>query len=139
MIIKENLNINLNNTEQVAEFLNTILNKESEIDQNKEHFWVIGLNVKNRVQYADLTSLGTLTMSVVHPREVFRLAISKGVCNIVIAHNHPSGDPEPSFEDRTLTKKLRDAGEIIGIHLLDHVIIGNGGSNYVSLKERGEL
>lgn len=135
MIVRENLEVAVASPEIVAQIFRDILSMESEIDRDKEHFWVIGLNTKNKVLFVDLCSLGTLDQSLVHPREVFRLAISKGVARIIIGHNHPSGDPEPSSNDIALTKRLSDASNILGIRLLDHVIIGN--DSHVSLNERG--
>ena len=135
MIIKEGLDIILDEAEKVAQLFRDILAIESEIDRDKEHFWVIGLDVKNRVIFVELCTLGILDRNLVHPREVFRLAISRGVARIIVGHNHPSNDPEPSQEDLAVTLKLTKAGEILGIALLDHVIIG--GKSYVSLAKRG--
>ncbi len=108
----------------VAEIMKAVLASEHETDQGREHFWTIGVNVKNIVQFVELVSLGSLDTAVVHPREVFRLAVMKGVAAIILCHNHPSGDPSPSVEDITLTRLLADAGRILGIGVLDHVIIG---------------
>jgi hypothetical protein len=80
-----------------------------------------------------LVSLGSLSASIVHPRETFRFAVSKATANIIIGHNHPSGDTKPSQEDILLTKRLCQAGEILGINVLDHVIIGGEG-NYFSFR-----
>ena len=80
---------------------------------------------------------GPLTSAVVHPREIYAPAIVNHAARIIVAHNHPSGDPYPSTEDRKLTEALREAGEVIGIPLLDHVVIGDG--NYYSFKEHAEL
>jgi DNA repair protein RadC len=125
----------ITNPQNVYEILLKILNSENEVDQMKEHFWVLGLNARNVIQYIELVSLGTLTLAFVHPREVFRFAIMKAISSLMIAHNHPSGDPEPSQEDLKLTRRLVDAGKIIGIELLDHIIIGNGG-DFSSFKEK---
>lgn len=137
MIVRENLSIKLEDAEKVAQLLRDILEIESDIDRGKEHFWVIGLDLKNRVLFVDLCSLGTLDRNLVHPREVFRLAVNKGVARIIVGHNHPSGDPEPSHADITLTERLAKAGDILGISLLDHVIIGH--DSFVSLAERRYL
>src|SRR3989304_564010 len=83
----------------VATLLRAILAAEGEIDSMKEHFWSVGVNNKNVIQYIELTALGTLTQAIVGPREVFRLAVHRGVASILVVHNHPSGDPEPSKED----------------------------------------
>lgn len=99
----------------------------------REHIWIIGVNRRNAVKYIELCTLGTLTESPLHPREVFRLAIIKGVSAIFIVHNHPSDTIDPSEDDLNITRKLVKAGEIIGINILDHVIIGTIDSqNYYS-------
>lgn len=128
-------NIGIRNDASVADLLQSILNTESPVDRDKEHFWTIGLNTRNVVKYIDLTSLGTLNASLVHPREVFRLAIMKGVAHIVIGHNHPSGNTEPSEEDIKLTRRLVEAGKILGIEVLDHVIIADNA--YLGFKATG--
>lgn len=120
-------------SEVLAEVAYSILNRETEFDQDKEHFWVIGLNTKLVVKYADLVSLGTLDAALVHPREVFRVAIHKGVCRIGVIHNHPSGDPTPSREDHSVTESLKKAGQILGIEVIDSVIIGNGTGSCASI------
>lgn len=84
-----------------------------------------------------VVSVGTASASLVHPREVFREAIKRGACSVILAHNHPSGDPTPSGDDLALTRRLRQAGELLGIFLADHIIVGS--DCYVSLKQRGEL
>jgi DNA repair protein RadC len=113
----------LTNPKDVAEILWSILRMESEVDKDKEHFWVIGLDTRNAIKYIDLVSLGTLNASLVHPRETFRLAVMKAVAQIIIGHNHPSGDPEPSEDDLAITKRLEMAGKIMGINIVDHIII----------------
>jgi DNA repair protein RadC len=118
-----------------ADIFRTVLALEDEVDKDKEHLWVIGLNCKNIVSYVELVALGTLTENLVHPREVFRMAIMKAVMNIIVGHNHPSGNPEPSEKDNRLTDRLRQSGEILGIQLLDHIIIGNGNYKHSSLKD----
>mgnify|MGYP001283810810 CR=1 FL=1 len=100
-----------------------------------EHFICLFLNTKNRVIHKETISIGSLNATVVHPREVFRAAIKRCSAGLICIHNHPSSDPTPSPEDIQLTKRLVSAGELIGVEVLDHIIIG--GSNYVSLKERG--
>lgn len=99
----------------------------------KEHFKVIFLNTKNEVITYETISIGSLNASIVHPREVFNRAIKKSSASLILLHNHPSGNPEPSKEDINITKRLIEAGRIIGIEVLDHIIIGDG--NYYSLKE----
>ncbi|MBF2629083.1 RadC family protein [Listeria seeligeri] len=101
----------------------------------QEHFQCIFLNTKNQVIYRQTIFVGGLNASIVHPREVFRLALRKSAASLMCFHNHPSGDPSPSSEDLLVTKRLVEAGNIIGITLLDHIIIGK--NKYISLKEKG--
>ena len=103
----------------------------------EEHFICLFLNTKNQVIGRQTLSIGSLNASVVHPREVFRAAIRRSSASILCAHNHPSGDPTPSKEDIALTRRLAEAGELIGIELLDHLVIGD--NRYISLKESGCL
>ncbi|ASS66331.1 MULTISPECIES: DNA repair protein RadC [unclassified Paenibacillus] len=102
-----------------------------------EHFVCLFLNTKNHIIARETISVGTLNASLVHPREVFRSAIRHGAASIVCAHNHPSGDPSPSPEDAALTRRLAEAGELVGIDVLDHIVIGDG--VFISLKEQGLL
>jgi len=104
-------------------------------DLKKERFLSVMLDGKNRVIREDLVSEGILTASLVHPREVFVPAIRESAAGLVLIHNHPSGDPEPSPEDLEVTRRLAAVGELIGIRILDHVVIGDG--RYVSFLERG--
>lgn len=101
----------------------------------KEHFVCLFLNTKNHVIAQETLSIGSLNASIVHPREVFRAAIERGSYALICIHNHPSGDPTPSPEDLEMTHRLVEAGNIIGIDILDHLIIGE--QKYVSLKEQG--
>ncbi|MCZ8513346.1 DNA repair protein RadC [Paenibacillus filicis] len=101
----------------------------------KEHFVCLFLNTKNHVIGQETLSMGSLNASIVHPREVFRAAIKRSSASIICAHNHPSGDPTPSSEDIEITRRLVEAGGIIGIEVLDHIVIGDRG--FVSLKELG--
>lgn len=123
---------------RLAEVMSSILRREDDIDRDKEHFWVIGLSTKLSILYIDLVSLGTLTSALIHPRETYRRAIAKGVSSIACVHNHPSGELEPSKEDLQITDRLRSAGEIVGISLIDHIVIDNDGK-FTSIKQRGIL
>jgi len=96
-------------------------------DVDREHFVVLLLDQKNRVIGIHTVSIGSLTASVVHPREVFKVAILANAAAIIAGHNHPSGDPQPSREDRALTTRLVEAGKLLGINVLDHIIIGGEG------------
>jgi DNA repair protein RadC len=103
---------------------------------DRENFVAVLLNTKSEVIECPTISVGTLSVSLVHPREVFKPAIRASAASIVLAHNHPSGRVEPSREDREVTERLAGAAEIIGIEVLDHVILGEG---YFSMKEHGML
>lgn len=103
----------------------------------KEIFISVLLDAKNRLLRECKVSEGTLTNSLIHPRETFKEAIKESAASVIFVHNHPSGDPSPSRDDIINTERLKNAGDIIGINLLDHVIIGDG--KYVSLKEKGML
>ena len=100
----------------------------------QEQFYLLLLDTKNFVTKEELIAIGTLNASIIHPREVFKPAIKESAYAVVMVHNHPSGDPNPSTEDLQVTEKLAEAGELLGIKLVDHVIIGNG--KYWSWKEK---
>lgn len=102
---------------------------------DKEHFRAALLNTKNRILRVVTVSIGSLNASIVHPREILKPAISASAASIILIHNHPTGDPTPSNEDIEFTKRFAKCGELIGIQLLDHIIIGAG--RYQSLKESG--
>jgi len=105
---------------------------------DREHFVVMLLDQKNQVIGLHTVSIGSLTASIVAPREVFKVAILANCANILIAHNHPSGDCQPSREDRAITTRLVEAGRLLGISILDHVIIGGEG-RYFSFADEGLL
>ena len=100
----------------------------------REHFLVLLLNARHEVMAIETVSIGSLNASIVHPREVFRPAIINSAASIVLTHSHPSGDPEPSEEDLAITKRLVQAGELMGIGVLDHVIVASRG--VVSFRSR---
>ncbi len=106
-------------------------------DRDREYFGVMLVNVRLQVTEVNLVSVGTLTGSIVHPREVYKAAILGNAYAIIVFHNHPSGDPSPSREDRELTRRLFAAGRTLGIALLDHVIIGDGGGGFYSFQGDG--
>lgn len=119
----------INSTKAMADQLVELRGKQ------KEHFVALYLNARNQLIHKETISIGTLNESLVHPREVFEPALRHFAASVVLAHNHPSNNPEPSQEDITLTEKLIQAGSIMDIVLLDHIIITNNG--YTSLKEKG--
>jgi DNA repair protein RadC len=102
-----------------------------------ETFGILALDVRHRLKREAVISVGCLTSSLVHPREVFQEAVIARAAALVLFHNHPSGDPEPSGEDVALTRRLASAGTLMGIEVLDHLVLGAG--RFVSLKERGLL
>lgn len=102
---------------------------------DQEQFRIALLNVKNQVMAVETVSVGGLSSSPVHPREIFKRAIKRSAAAIILAHNHPSGDPTPSREDIEVTRRLKDAGTLLGIEVLDHIVIGD--NRYVSFRERG--
>jgi len=106
-------------------------------EQKKEMFIELCLDTKNQILKEEVISVGSLNANVVHPREVFKLALTESAAHIIVAHNHPSGDPTPSREDIEITKKLVETGNIMGITVLDHVIIGDG--RHFSMKEAGHI
>lgn len=91
---------------------------------DREEAWVVLLNNRNQVMGTHLLSIGILDASIIHPREVFKVAILGNAATVIIVHHHPSGDAEPSDEDKAITRRMRDAGELLGIPLADHIIIG---------------
>lgn len=101
----------------------------------EEYMYLVALSTKNRINGLAEICHGTLNNMLVHPREVYKYAISMNAASIILIHNHPSGNPTPSIEDIEITRRLKEAGDLLGIQLLDHVIVADGG--FVSLKERG--
>ena len=122
----------INSPSTAADLLNQFLE-----DSDREMLIVCCLDTKNQPTCINVVSIGTLNSSLVHPREVFKPAILGNSSSIIIAHNHPSGDTSPSNEDIRITERLKEAGKIIGIELIDHLIIGR--NKYTSLKEEGVI
>lgn len=106
-------------------------------DQHREHFVCLFLNARNQLIHQEVISIGSLSASIVHPREVFAVAISRLSASVLLAHNHPSKDVSPSRDDIELTRRLVKAGEILGIEVIDHVIVGY--DDFLSMKEKGLL
>jgi len=104
--------------------------------ETKEHFIALHLDGKNRVVCIDMVSTGSLNQSIVHPRELYKTALLSSAAAVILIHNHPSGDPTPSTEDLEVTRRLREAGELLGIRILDHIVIGE---TYYSFTERGHI
>ena len=106
------------------------------VTSDREVFVVLHLDVRNRVVVHEISSIGSLTASIVHPREVFKSAIVKGTCSIILAHNHPSGDPSPSKDDVDITHRLRQAGQFMGIEVIGHIIVAPP-DKHISMRELG--
>jgi len=121
----------LDSPQSIFEFLKEKIGKEK-----KEHFILICLDTRNNL-IVDVVSVGTLNASLVHPREVFKKAILNNSSHVVLAHNHPSGDPSPSEDDLATTKRLVESGKILGITVLDHIIVAQ--NSFISLKEQGNI
>jgi DNA repair protein RadC len=123
-------NFNIKDPESVVKAIRASIK-----DKAKEHFKLILLNPRNKIIGISTISIGILNASLVHPREVFKDAITHTAASVVLAHNHPSGDPEPSEDDITITKRLIEAGKILGVEVIDHIIVGKNG--FFSFKEKG--
>lgn len=106
-------------------------------NEDREVFLILALNTKNEVNAIHRCHVGSINASIVHPREVYKACILNNASSIVLAHNHPSYNCEPSKEDKDVTKRIVEAGKILGIEVLDHIIVG--GDNYISFREKGLL
>lgn len=125
--------IMLNNVQEVFAYASPVLE-----GKDKEHLLVLLLDAKKQVIKEEIVSIGTLDSSLLHPREIFKLAIQYSAHSIILVHNHPSGDSQPSNEDIQVTQQLVEAGRLLGIPVLDHVVIGNGSSTSI-LSEKSSL
>ena len=115
----------------------TYLIRAGYADRDREAFVVLLLDVKHRVIAEEVVTIGILDGALIHPREVFKAAVAGSAAGIIVAHNHPSGDPKPSGQDAEVTKRLRKAGEVLGIPVVDHVIVGSTGAHF-SFREQGD-
>ena len=122
----------VNSSKDARDVLTTYLG-----DTDREHFVVLMLDQKHKILGVHTVSTGSLTETMVHPREVFKILILHNVAAFIAGHNHPSGDPQPSREDRVLTQRLVDAGHLLGIAMLDHIIVGDGTTAYFSFADEG--
>jgi DNA repair protein RadC len=127
--------IKILNSDDIYGIMQKILLREQKIDQNREHFWVIGLENNNRILFIELVSLGTVNQALVKPMEVFSLALQKRAVKIIICHNHPSGELKPSDADKDITDKLIQVGIIVNTPVLDHLIIST--KSYLSFGDIG--
>lgn len=119
----------------VFEILKAFMKTQDQIDRDKEHFFVFHLDARNKIKILELVSIGSLDSTAAHPREVFTRVIAIRTAGILIAHNHPSGNIEPSIDDRTLTSRLQESAKILGIKFLDHIIVTD--KEYYSFKANG--
>ena len=135
--LTEQEKIKILNSDDIYGIMQKILLRESKIDQNREHFWVIGLENNNRILFIELISLGTINATLVEPMEVFSLALQKRAVKIMLCHNHPSGELTPSDNDKNLTDRLIQVGVIVNTHVIDHLIISD--KSYLSFANTGLL
>ena len=127
--------IRILNSEDVYKVMQQILLRENKIRRNQEHFWVVGLDTRNKILFIELISLGATNSMQVDPKEVFRMAIYKMAVSMILIHNHPSGELDPSEADKDMTARLIKSGDLLGIQVLDHLIISE--KNYLSFDEEG--
>lgn len=129
--------IKLHSSADIYNVMQQILLRENKIDRNKEHFWTIGLDNAKRILYIELISMGTTTSTPIEPMQVFRIAVQKAALNMILVHNHPSGELRHSTEDVDITDRLVQVGTILGIKVIDHLIISE--KSYNSFADTGLL
>lgn len=127
--------ISVTNPDELYEIMRQILFRDNKIDREKEHFWMIGLNMANTIVYIELVSMGSVKASQAEPMNVYRVAVLKGVTSVIAVHNHPSGNLTPSEADKDTTDRLIQVGKILDIKFLDHFIIS--GEKYMSFLDIG--
>jgi DNA repair protein RadC len=136
MIYFKDSKIKVNSAKEVAKVFQDLIALGDQIEQEKEHYYVMHLDTRNQVKMVELVTIGLLNSSLVHPRETFRRAVIAGSAAIIIAHNHPSGEVDPSDEDTKVTRLMLEAGKILGIAMLDHIIFTK--EKYFSFKQNKE-
>lgn len=136
MVYLKDSKIKITSVIEVTKVFQDLIALEDSIDQEKEHYYVMHLNIRSQVMMVELVTIGVLNSSLVHPRETFRRAVIAGSASIIIAHNHPSGEVDPSDEDTKITRAMYEAGNILGIAMLDHVIFTK--DKYYSFKNNRE-
>ena len=136
MIYLKDSKLQVDGAAGVAKVFQDILALEDKVEQEKEHYYVMHLNIRSQVMMVELVTVGTLTSSLVHPRETFRRAVMAGAASIIIAHNHPSEEADPSDEDTRVTKLMLEAGQLLGITMLDHIIFTQ--DSYFSFRNNGK-
>jgi len=122
-IAEKNRKISITNPKEISDLLQKVLKAEPKSERMKEHFWGIYLNSRNDIIKIELIGLGILNANLIHPRETYAPALESRAESLIISHNHPSGDTEPSEDDLAITKRLVEAGKILGVRLQDHIII----------------
>ncbi|MGG8496849.1 JAB domain-containing protein [Tenacibaculum sp. TC6] len=135
--LTEQERIKVLNSDDIYGIMQRILMREQVIDQNREHFWVIGLENNNRILFIELISLGTVNKTLVEPMEVFSFALQKRAVKIILCHNHPSGELQPSEADKDISDRLIQVGIIVDTEVIDHLIIS--AKSYLSFKDVGLL
>ena len=135
MVLTRNSTVVIRDSRDVATVFQDLLSLEDRIDRDKEHYYVMHVNARQQVHLVELVAIGTLNHAAVHPRETFRRAVIEGSYSIIIAHNHPTGDVTPSGGDITTTRKLHDAGELLQIPLLDHIVFTAQNRRFFSFRD----
>ena len=135
--LTEEEKIKILNSDDIYSIMQKVLLREEKIDQNKEHFWILGLASNQRLLFIELISLGTVNKTLVEPMEVFSLALQKQAVKIILCHNHPSGELKPSAEDQDITDRLLQVGRIVNMPVIDHLIISD--ISYLSFADIGLL
>jgi len=135
--LTENEKIKVLNSDDIYGIMQKVLLRENKIDQNREHFWVIGLENNNRILFIELISLGTVNKTLAEPMEVFSFALQKRAVKIILCHNHPSGELKPSDDDKDVSDRLIQVGIIVDTEVIDHLIIST--KSYLSFADIGLL
>lgn len=132
---REQRRLKILNSKDIYRIMKDILMRENKIDRDKEHFWIVGLANNNRLLFVELVHVGTLNSCPVGPNEIFRVSVIKGAARLIFVHNHPSGELIPSTEDEDVTNQLIQAGRVINIPIIDHLIIST--KAYISFADLG--
>ena len=135
--LSEEQRIKLLNSDDVYSVMQNILLREEKIDQEKEHFWIIGMANNNKILYIELVSLGSVNATTVEPMNVYRVAVMKNATKVIMVHNHPTGELKPSESDKDVTDRLIQVGHILNIQVIDHLIIST--RSYMSFGDTGLL
>ncbi len=134
-LLESHLGSAISSPGDIAAIFRSILRAGHVVDRDKEHLWVAGLSTRLKIKYIELVSLGITDASLVHAREVFRMAVINAAHSLILVHNHPAGDPLPSRRDEEITERMKDAGRILGIEVIDHIIIADDA--YYSFEQGG--